>query len=158
MGVPVVIGNCVTYDVAMQLMRAGAAGVLVGIGPGAACTSRGVLGVGIPSGHGGGRLCGRPSRLLQETGRHVPIVADGGIVTGGDICKCIACGADAVMIGSPSPALRRHRVGGSTGVWRHRALCSSGNTHQRRQHRKLGTDPAGVQHSSTTEPTICWAP
>ena len=101
MGVPVVIGNCVTYDVAMQLMRAGAAGVLVGIGPGAACTSRGVLGVGIPQATAVADCAAARHDYLQETGRYVPIVADGGIVTGGDICKCIACGADAVMIGSP---------------------------------------------------------
>ena len=101
MGVPVVIGNCVTYEVALQLMRAGAAGVLVGIGPGAACTSRGVLGVGIPQATAVADCAAARRDYEQESGRHVPIVADGGIVTGGDICKCIACGADAVMIGSP---------------------------------------------------------
>ena len=101
MGVPVIIGNCVTYDVALQLMRAGAAGVMVGIGPGAACTSRGVLGVGIPQATAVSDCAAARSDYEKETGRYVPIVADGGIVTGGDICKCIACGADAVMIGSP---------------------------------------------------------
>ena len=101
MGVPVVIGNCVTYEVALQLMRAGAAGVLVGIGPGAACTSRGVLGVGIPQATAVADCAAARHDYEQESGRYVPIVADGGIVTGGDICKCIACGADAVMIGSP---------------------------------------------------------
>ena len=101
MGVPVVIGNCVTYDVAMQLMRAGAAGVMVGIGPGAACTSRGVLGVGIPQATSVADCSAARDDYQKESGRYVPIVADGGIVTGGDICKCIACGADAVMIGSP---------------------------------------------------------
>ena len=100
-GVPVVIGNCVTYDVAMQLMRAGAAGVMVGIGPGAACTSRGVLGVGIPQATSVADCAAARDDYQKESGRYVPIVADGGIVTGGDICKCIACGADAVMIGSP---------------------------------------------------------
>ena len=101
MGLPVVIGNCVTYDVAMQLMRAGAAGVMVGIGPGAACTSRGVLGVGIPQATSVADCAAARDDYQKESGRYVPIVADGGIVTGGDICKCIACGADAVMIGSP---------------------------------------------------------
>ena len=101
MGVPVVIGNCVTYDVAMQLMRAGAVGVMVGIGPGAACTSRGVLGVGIPQATSVADCAAARDDYQKESGRYVPIVADGGIVTGGDICKCIACGADAVMIGSP---------------------------------------------------------
>ena len=101
MGVPVVIGNCVTYEVALQLMRAGAAGVMVGIGPGAACTSRGVLGVGIPQATAVADCAAARADYEQEGGRYVPIVADGGIVTGGDICKCIACGADAGMIGSP---------------------------------------------------------
>ena len=101
MGVPVVIGNCVTYDVALQLMRAGAAGVMVGIGPGAACTSRGVLGVGIPQATAVADCAAARDDYERESGRYIPIVADGGIVTGGDICKCIACGADAVMIGSP---------------------------------------------------------
>ena len=98
MGVPVIIGNCVTYDVALQLMRAGAAGVMVGIGPGAACTSRGVLGVGVPQATAVADCAAARSDYEKETGRYVPIVADGGIVTGGDICKCIACGADLSLI------------------------------------------------------------
>ncbi|MFM7170750.1 MAG: GuaB3 family IMP dehydrogenase-related protein [Cyanobium sp.] len=101
LGVPVVIGNCVTYEVALQLMRAGAAGVMVGIGPGAACTSRGVLGIGIPQATAVADCAAARDHYLQESGRTVPVIADGGIVTGGDICKCLACGADAVMIGSP---------------------------------------------------------
>ena len=101
MGVPVIVGNCVTYEVALELMRAGAAGVMVGIGPGAACTSRGVLGVGIPQATAVADCAAARADYERESGRYVPIVADGGIVTGGDICKCIACGADAVMIGSP---------------------------------------------------------
>ncbi len=101
LGVPVVIGNCVTYEVSLQLMRAGAAGVMVGIGPGAACTSRGVLGVGIPQATAVADCAAARDDHEKESGRYVPVVADGGIVTGGDICKCLACGADAVMIGSP---------------------------------------------------------
>ncbi|MCX5932309.1 MAG: GuaB3 family IMP dehydrogenase-related protein, partial [Cyanobacteria bacterium] len=101
LGIPVVIGNCVTYEVALQLMRAGAAAVMVGIGPGAACTSRGVLGVGIPQATAVADCAAARDDHERETGQYVPIVADGGIITGGDICKCIACGADAVMIGSP---------------------------------------------------------
>ncbi len=101
MGVPVVIGNCVTYEVALKLMRAGAVGVMVGIGPGAACTSRGFLGVGVPQASAVADCAAAREDYEKESGRYVPIVADGGIVTGGDICKCIACGADAVMIGSP---------------------------------------------------------
>ncbi len=100
-GVPVVIGNCVTYEVALNLMRAGAAGVMVGIGPGAACTSRGVLGIGIPQATAVADCAAARDDYQRESGIYVPVVADGGIVTGGDICKCLACGADAVMIGSP---------------------------------------------------------
>ena len=101
MPAPVVLGNCVTYDVALNLMKAGAAGVLVGIGPGAACTSRGVLGVGVPQATAVADCAAARDDFQRETGKYVPVIADGGIITGGDICKCIACGADAVMIGSP---------------------------------------------------------
>lgn len=101
MPMPVILGNCVTYEVSLDLMRAGAAAVLVGIGPGAACTSRGVLGVGVPQPTAIADSAAARDDYFAETGRYVPIIADGGIVTGGDICKCIACGADAVMIGSP---------------------------------------------------------
>ncbi len=101
MPIPVVLGNCVTYEVTLNLMKAGAAGVLVGIGPGAACTSRGVLGVGIPQATAVADCAAARDDYFQETGNYVPVIADGGLVTGGDICKCIACGADGVMIGSP---------------------------------------------------------
>jgi IMP dehydrogenase len=101
MPMPVILGNCVTYDVALNLMKAGAAAVLVGIGPGAACTSRGVLGVGVPQATAVSDCAAARDDYQRETGRYVPVIADGGIVTGGDICKCIAVGADAVMIGSP---------------------------------------------------------
>ncbi len=101
MNMPVVVGNCVTYEVAMKLMRAGAAGVMVGIGPGAACTSRGVLGVGVPQATAISDCAAARDDFAKETGKNVPIIADGGIVTGGDISKCLACGADSVMIGSP---------------------------------------------------------
>jgi IMP dehydrogenase len=101
MPMPVVLGNCVTYEVTLELMRAGAAGVLVGIGPGAACTSRGVLGVGIPQATAVADCAAARDDFFQETGNYIPVIADGGLVTGGDICKCIACGADGVMIGSP---------------------------------------------------------
>ena len=101
MPMPVVLGTCVTYEVALNLMKAGAAAVLVGIGPGAACTSRGVLGIGVPQATAVADCAAARDDFQQETGRYVPVIADGGIVTGGDICKCLACGADAVMIGSP---------------------------------------------------------
>jgi len=101
MPMPVLMGNCVTYDVTLELLRAGAAGVLVGIGPGAACTSRGVLGVGIPQATAVADCAAAREDFFKETGKYIPIIADGGLITGGDICKSIACGADAVMIGSP---------------------------------------------------------
>jgi len=101
MPMPVALGNCVTYEVALNLMKAGAAAVMVGIGPGAACTSRGVLGVGVPQATAVSDCAAARDDYFRETGTYVPIIADGGLVTGGDICKCIACGADAVMIGSP---------------------------------------------------------
>ncbi|MEM9539044.1 MAG: GuaB3 family IMP dehydrogenase-related protein [Cyanobacteria bacterium P01_E01_bin.42] len=101
MPMPVMLGNCVTYEVTLKLLKAGAAAILVGIGPGAACTSRGVLGVGVPQATAVADCAAARDDYERETGRYVPVIADGGIVTGGDICKCIACGADAVMIGSP---------------------------------------------------------
>ncbi|MEL6490374.1 MAG: GuaB3 family IMP dehydrogenase-related protein [Cyanobacteria bacterium J06634_6] len=101
MPIPVLLGNCVTYDVTLKLLRAGAAGVMVGIGPGAACTSRGVLGVGVPQATAVADCAAARDDFQKESGNYVPIVADGGLVTGGDICKCIASGADGVMIGSP---------------------------------------------------------
>lgn len=101
MPIPVILGNCVTYEVALNLMKAGAAGILVGIGPGAACTSRGVLGVGVPQATAVADCAAARDEYYQETGNYVPVIADGGLITGGDICKCIACGADGVMIGSP---------------------------------------------------------
>jgi IMP dehydrogenase len=101
MPIPVVLGNCVTYEVTLNLMKAGAAGILVGIGPGAACTSRGVLGVGVPQATAIADCAAARDDYHRETGNYVPVIADGGLITGGDICKCIACGADGVMIGSP---------------------------------------------------------
>ena len=101
MNIPVAVGNCVTYEVALELMRAGAAAVLVGIGPGAACTSRGVLGIGIPQATAVAECSAARDDFFKESGKYIPVLADGGIITGGDICKCVACGADAVMIGSP---------------------------------------------------------
>jgi IMP dehydrogenase len=101
MPMPVVLGNCVTYEVTLNLIKAGAAAVLVGIGPGAACTSRGVLGVGVPQATAIADCAAARDLYFQETGKYIPIIADGGLITGGDVCKCIACGADAVMMGSP---------------------------------------------------------
>ena len=98
---PVSVGGCASYSTALHLMRTGAAAVLVGVGPGAACTTRGVLGVGVPQATAVADAAGARIRHLDETGRYVHVIADGGMRTGGDVAKAIACGADAVMIGSP---------------------------------------------------------
>ncbi len=99
-GVPVVVGNCVTFDVAMELMETGVSGILVGIGPGAACTSREVLGLGIPQVTATADCACARDTYFKKTGRYVQMITDGGMVTSGDICKAFAAGADAVMIGS----------------------------------------------------------
>jgi IMP dehydrogenase len=98
---PVIVGGCASYQTALHLMRTGAVGVLVGVGPGAACTTRGVLGVGVPQATAIADAAGARMEHLRETGRYVHVIGDGGMRTGGDIAKAIACGADAVMIGSP---------------------------------------------------------
>ena len=99
--IPVVVGNCVTYEVALEHMKAGTSAVLIGIGPGAACTSRGVLGIGVPMATSIADCANARDNYFSKTGRYVHVIADGGMSTSGDICKAIACGADAVMIGSP---------------------------------------------------------
>jgi IMP dehydrogenase len=99
--IPVIVGGCASYSSALHLARTGAAGILVGVGPGNACTTRGVLGIGVPQATAIADAAGARSRHLEETGRYVQIIADGGMRTGGDVAKAIACGADAVMLGSP---------------------------------------------------------
>ena len=101
---PVIVGGCASYSTALHLMRTGAVGILVGVGPGAACTTRGVLGVGVPQATAIADAAGARIRYLDEAGRYVHVIADGGMRTGGDIAKAIACGADAVMLGSPLAA------------------------------------------------------
>jgi len=102
--IPVIVGGCASYHAALHLMRTGAVGVLVGVGPGHACTTRGVLGIGVPQATAIADAAGARMRHLDETGVYVHVIADGGMSTGGDIAKAIACGADAVMIGSPLAA------------------------------------------------------
>jgi IMP dehydrogenase len=99
--IPVIVGGCASYHTALHLMRTGAEGVLVGVGPGAACTTRGVLGVGVPQATAISDAAAARAENLLATGKYVNVIADGGMRTGGDIAKAIACGADAVMIGSP---------------------------------------------------------
>ncbi len=100
MRVPVIIGNCVSYNVCLELMETGPSAILVGIGPGAACTTRGVLGIGVPQVTATCDCAAARDFFHKTTGKYIPIVTDGGMVSGGDICKAFACGADAVMIGS----------------------------------------------------------
>jgi IMP dehydrogenase len=114
-GVPVVVGGCASYHTGLHLMRTGAAGVLVGVGPGAACTTRGVLGVGVPQATAIADVAGARSTHMLETGEYVQVIADGGMRTGGDVSKAIACGADAVMIGSP--LARAHEAPGGGYHW-----------------------------------------
>lgn len=98
--VPVIVGNCVSYSACRKLMETGIHGLLVGVGPGAACTTREVLGVGVPQATAIMDCAAARDDYFKATGRHVPIIADGGMRNGGDICKAFACGADAVMLGS----------------------------------------------------------
>jgi IMP dehydrogenase len=99
--VPVVVGGCASYHTGLHLMRTGAAAVLVGVGPGAACTTRGVLGIGVPQATAIADVAAARSQHMLETGDYVKVIADGGMRNGGDVAKAIACGADAVMLGSP---------------------------------------------------------
>src|SRR6201999_4203546 len=99
--VPTIVGGCASYSTGLHLMRTGAVGVLVGVGPGAACTTRGVLGIGVPQATAIADVAAARSQHMLETGEYCRVIADGGMRTGGDVAKAIACGADAVMIGSP---------------------------------------------------------
>jgi len=100
-GLPIIVGNCCTYSAALELMRTGIDGVLIGVGPGAACTTREVIGVGVPQMTATLHCAAARDAYLKESGNYVAVITDGGIRTGGDLCKAFAAGADAVMIGSP---------------------------------------------------------
>lgn len=100
MKIPVIVGNAVTYNVTLELMDCGVAGVLIGVGPGAACTSRGVLGLGVPQVTATVDCAAARDYHFKKTGKYVPIITDGGMSKGGDVCKALACGSDAVMVGS----------------------------------------------------------
>ena len=101
MSLPVIVGNCCSYSAALELMRTGIDGILVGVGPGAACTTREVIGVGVPQITATLNCAAARETYLQESGKYVVVITDGGIRTGGDLCKAFATGADAIMIGSP---------------------------------------------------------
>lgn len=98
--IPVIVGNAVTYKVTLELMGCGVAGVLIGVGPGAACTSRGVLGLGVPQVTATVDCAAARDMHFKKTGQYIPIITDGGMSKGGDVCKALACGSDAVMVGS----------------------------------------------------------
>jgi IMP dehydrogenase len=115
MKIPVIIGNCVTYKVALDLMKCGPAAVLVGVGPGAACTTRGVLGLGVPQVTATCDCAAARDYYFKKTGRYVSIITDGGMSKGGDVCKAFACGSDAVMIGSAFA--RSHEAPGKGNHW-----------------------------------------
>ena len=100
MRIPVIVGNTVGYELTLEIMECGPAAVLVGVGPGAACTSRGVLGLGVPQVTATVDCAAARDAYFKKTARYVPIITDGGMTNGGDVCKALACGADAVMVGS----------------------------------------------------------
>ncbi len=97
---PIIIGNCVTYEVTLELLETGAAGLLIGIGPGAACTTRGVLGIGVPQVTSTVDAAAARDYHYKRSGKYIPMITDGGMRIGGEICKAFAAGADAVMVGS----------------------------------------------------------
>ena len=101
LNVPVLVGNCVSYNVALELMETGIDGIMVGVGPGAACTTREVVGVGVPQISATLECASAREEYYKRTGRYVSVITDGGIRTGGDLCKSMASGADAVMLGTP---------------------------------------------------------
>jgi IMP dehydrogenase len=100
MRIPIIVGNTVGYDATLEIMECGPAAVLVGVGPGAACTSRGVLGLGVPQVTATVDCAAARDAYFKKNARYVPIITDGGMSKGGDVCKALACGADAVMVGS----------------------------------------------------------
>jgi IMP dehydrogenase len=115
MRIPVIVGNTVGYDVTLDIMECGPAAILVGVGPGAACTSRGVLGLGVPQVTATVDCAAARDAYFKKTSRYVPIITDGGMSKGGDVCKALACGADAVMVGSAFA--KAHEAPGSGYHW-----------------------------------------
>jgi IMP dehydrogenase len=115
MRIPVIIGNTVGYDATLEIMECGPAAVLIGVGPGAACTSRGVLGLGVPQVTATVDCAAARDAYFKKTARYVSIITDGGMSKGGDVCKALACGADAVMVGSAFA--KAHEAPGSGYHW-----------------------------------------
>ena len=114
LSIPVVVGNCVHYETSLELMEEGVAGIMVGVGPGAICTTRGVLGVGVPQVTATADVAAARDLYERRTGRRVAVITDGGMRIGGDICKAFAAGADAVMLGSPFGGADEAAGGGVT--------------------------------------------
>ena len=115
MKIPVIVGNTVTFSATLELMQTGVAGVLIGVGPGAACTSRGVLGLGVPQVTATVDCAAARDAYFKKSGHYVPIITDGGMSKGGDVCKAFACGADAVMVGSAFA--KAHEAPGQGNHW-----------------------------------------
>src|SRR5450631_1288752 len=115
MRIPVIVGNTVGYEVTFEIMECGPAAVLIGVGPGAACTSRGVLGLGVPQVTATVDCAAARDAYFKKTSRYVPIITDGGMSRGGDVCKALACGSDAVMVGSAFA--RAHEAPGQGNHW-----------------------------------------
>jgi IMP dehydrogenase len=113
--IPVIVGNTVGYDATLEIMECGPAAVLIGVGPGAACTSRGVLGLGVPQVTATVDCAAARDAYFKKTARYVSIITDGGMSKGGDVCKALACGADAVMVGSAFA--KAHEAPGSGYHW-----------------------------------------
>ena len=157
--IPVIVGGCASYSTALHLMRTGAVGVLVGVGPGNACTTRGVLGVGVPQATAIADAAAARREHLHETGRYCHVIADGGMRTGGDIAKAIACGADAVMIGSPMTRAyeapgRGYHWGWQRSIRRCRAALGSRPSRSPRSRRSSPAPPTRTTARSTcSEPS-----
>ena len=150
--VPVIVGGCATYTAALHLMRTGAAGVLVGFGGGASHTTRNVLGVAVPMATAISDVAAARRDYMDESGgRYVHVIADGGMGTSGDIAKAIACGADAVMVGSPlARAAEAPGRGFHWGSEAHHPDLPRGRAGRVRHGRHAGADPARAVHASPT--------
>ena len=153
MRIPVIVGNTVGYDVTLEIMECGPAAVLIGVGPGAACTSRGVLGLGVPQVTATVDCAAARDAYFKKTSRYVPIITDGGMSKGGDVCKALACGADAVMVGSAFA--KAHEAPGqrlSLGHGHAARESPARHAHQSRRDRLAETDPVRSRRSGRRQP------
>ena len=157
--IPVIIGNAVTYNVTLELMGCGVAGVLIGVGPGAACTSRGVLGLGVPQVTATVDCAAARDQHFKKTGKYVPIITDGGMSKGGDVCKALACGSDAVMVGSAF-ARTKEAPGKGNPLGHGHAACqpAARHAHQGRRERVAEADFVRPGGRWMTARRISWAP